>query len=96
MALSFTGSNEQPHFEKTSFRVGSKIFATLDIQNKRACLLLTPVDQSVLTAFDKSIIYAVPNKWGLKGATFVELQNVPTALLKDALTQAYHKTLSKK
>lgn len=96
MALSFEGSNEQPHFEKASFRVGKKIFATLDTEQKRACLMLSLVDQSVFTAFDQSIIYPVPNKWGLKGATFVELQTVPKAMLKDALKQAYHKTISKK
>jgi predicted DNA-binding protein (MmcQ/YjbR family) len=96
MALAFEGSNEQPHFEKTSFRVGKKIFATLDTQHKRACLMLTPVDQSVFTAFDKSIIYPVPNKWGLKGATFVELQTVPKAMMKDALSQAYQKLVPKK
>jgi predicted DNA-binding protein (MmcQ/YjbR family) len=96
MALAFEGCSEQPHFEKISFRVGKKIFATLDIEQKRVCLMLSPVDQSVFTAFDKSIIYPVPNKWGLKGATFVELQTVPKTMLKDALNQAYQKLVSKK
>ena len=29
LALSLTGSHEEPHFERTSFRVGKKIFATM-------------------------------------------------------------------
>jgi hypothetical protein len=73
LALSFSETTEQPHFEKTSFRT-KKIFATLDVKNNRACLLLSEMDQSVFCSFDKSIIYPVPNKWGKQGATFVELK----------------------
>ncbi len=90
-ALSFPNTNEQPHFEKTSFRVGKKIFATYDSKANRACLMLTQIDQSVFTAYDNSIIYPVPNKWGQQGATLVELATVPKRMFKDALTQAYRK-----
>ena len=96
LALSFPGAIELPHFEKTSFRVHKKIFATLDIKNTRACLILSETDQSVFSAYDKSIIYPVPNKWGAKGATFVELKNVPKNMLKDALKRAYSKIITKK
>lgn len=70
LALSFPDTIELPHFEKTSFRVNKKIFATLDNKNNRACLMLSEVDQSVFSAHDKSVIYPVPNKWGKKGALF--------------------------
>lgn len=96
LALSFPDTNEQPHFEKTSFRVEKKIFATLDTKNSRACLALTEIDQSVFSAYDKTIIYPVPNKWGKQGWTFVELKKVPKGMLKDALKQAYKKVTVKK
>jgi hypothetical protein len=32
LALSFPEATEAPHFEKTSFRVKNKIFATLDLK----------------------------------------------------------------
>ena len=51
--------------------------------------MLSPVDQSVFCAYDKAIIYPVPNKWGKKGATIVELKKVRKDLFKDALTTAY-------
>lgn len=99
-ALSFEGSEEKPHFEKASFRVKGKIFATLDTQNDRACLMLTPIDQSVFSKFDPAIIYPVPNAWGKQGATFVELKKVPVGIFKDALKCAYRgkapKDLAKK
>lgn len=58
--------------------------------------MLTPIDQSVFSAFDKSIIYPVPNKWGQKGATYVELKKVRLDLFKDALKQAYEGKVKKK
>ena len=96
MALSLPGAIELPHFEKTSFRVNKKIFATLDVANMRACLMLSPVDQSVFAAYDKTVIYPVPNKWGLKGATFAELSTIHPDLLKDALDQAYNDKVTNK
>jgi len=96
LALSYPAATEHPHFEKTSFRVNKKIFATLDIKNMRACLLLSPMDQSVFSTFDKSVIYPVPNKWGLKGATYFELNKLRFSMLKDAITQAYKKIVSSK
>ncbi|HUR12625.1 MAG TPA: MmcQ/YjbR family DNA-binding protein [Flavitalea sp.] len=96
MALSFPGATQQPHFDKTSFRANKKIFATLDVEKNLACLMLSPMDQSVFSSFDKSVIFPVPNKWGLQGATYVELKRVKKAMLKDVLNQAYAKVISKK
>jgi len=91
LALSFEGAEELPHFEKASFRVKKKIFATLDEKLNVACVMLSEVDQSVFCAFDKTIIYPVPNKWGKKGATFIELKKVKKEMLLDALTCSYCK-----
>ncbi len=50
---------------------------------------LSPIEQSVFNTFDAAIFYPVPNKWGLKGATFVELSKVRRDMLKDALSLAW-------
>ncbi len=76
LAISFSETEELPNFEKISFRVKKKIWATLDMLNQRACLKLSLIDQSVFFAFDKSIIYPVNNKWGQQGWTIVELSKV--------------------
>ena len=89
MALSFPGTVEQAHFEKPSFTVAKKIFATLDTKNKIACIKLSVTDQDVFCQFDKIIIYPVPNKWGKQGWTFIQLQQVRKDMLADALTSAY-------
>ncbi len=64
LALSFPEVTEQPHFEKASFRIGKKIFATLNIEHDRACIKLSETDQDVFCTFDRSVIFPVPNKWG--------------------------------
>ncbi|MBO9203566.1 MULTISPECIES: MmcQ/YjbR family DNA-binding protein [Niastella] len=89
LALSFAGVEEQPHFEKSSFRVKKKIFATHAPDSNVICVKLTEIDQSVFCAFDKTIIYPVNNKWGKQGWTLVDLQQVRKDMLKDILTTAY-------
>jgi predicted DNA-binding protein (MmcQ/YjbR family) len=96
LALSFPGVEEQPHFEKTSFRVKKKIFATHATDSQLVCVKLSEVDQSVFCAFDKTIIYPVNNKWGKQGWTLVELKKVPKEMLVDILTTAYNQVSSKK
>ena len=89
LALSFPESTESPHFEKTSFRVKNKIFATLDLKNNLACIRLSPIDQDVFSSFDKQIVYPLANKWGNQGWTLVELNKVREDLFKDILRCGY-------
>lgn len=96
LALALPGAEELPHFDKTSFRVNKKIFATLDAQKSLACLKLTPVDQNVFSGISQSAIYPVPNKWGLQGWTYVELEKVRKNLVMDALTTAFYNAVIKR
>lgn len=95
MSLALEGAEELSHFEKPSFRIKKKIFATLDLKNNRACLKLSLIDQSVFSAFDVSVIYPVPNAWGKQGWTFVDLSKVRKDMLKDALSCAYQEVSKK-
>ena len=89
IALSFPGSEEKDHFGMPSFRVNNRIFATLWVKENRMMVKLSPIDQSVFNSFDPAVFYPVPNKWGLKGATFVELSKVRRDMLEDALNVAW-------
>lgn len=95
MALSLPGAIELPHFDRASFRVNKKIFATMLEKDKIAVLMFSPLQQSVFCAFDKTIIYPVPGGWGLKGATIFELQKMKKAMMKDALKVAYDEIAGK-
>jgi hypothetical protein len=89
LALSFEEAVELPHFDRTSFRVRKKIYATMLEKENIAVLMLSPEDQSVFCAYDPAAMYPVPNKWGKKGSTMVDLKKVRKDIFKDALRTAY-------
>jgi hypothetical protein len=89
LALAFEEAVELPHFDRASFRIRGKIFATLLEEKQQAVLMLSPVDQSVFCKYDPAAMYPVPNKWGKNGSTIVELERVKKDIFADALTTAY-------
>jgi YjbR protein len=88
LALSFPGTEDAPHFDKIAFKT-NKIFATLHEPSNTANLKFVAADQPVFCSFDNSIVYPVPNKWGLQGWTTFELKKIPAELMFDALDCAY-------
>jgi predicted DNA-binding protein (MmcQ/YjbR family) len=97
MALSFNGTEEHPHFDRRAFKVqGKRIFATLHEDTKTVNVKLKAIDQSTLCAFNSSVVYPVPNKWGAKGWTTFHLESTPSGLMFDALTAAYQDALAGK
>jgi hypothetical protein len=94
MALSLSGAEERPHFDRAAFKA-RVIFATLHEASHTANLKFNEVDQSVFCDFEKGV-YPVPNKWGQQGWTTFELDKVPEELVKDALETAYNESLKKK
>jgi len=96
LALSFPEAVEQPHFEKTSFRVKKKIFATLDEKTRIAALKFSPVDQSVFIDISKGAFYPAQGAWGKSGYTYVNLRKVNSAMLKDAMNTSYENVALKK
>lgn len=89
LALAFPETTESPHFEKTSFRVKGKIFATYDASTKVACIKLSAVDQQVFSSLDNQVIFPVDNKWGKQGWTLIDLSKVSKEHFVDAITTAY-------
>lgn|SRR5690606_24068232 len=94
IALSFPEASEEPHFEKTSFRVRKKIFATYDEKNKMTSIKLSETDQDVFSSADT--IFPVANKWGKQGWTLIDMNKVHKDLFVDALTTAYCEVAPKK
>ncbi|MEO6149368.1 MAG: MmcQ/YjbR family DNA-binding protein [Mucilaginibacter sp.] len=96
LVLSFPEATEQPHFEKTSFRINKKIFATLDVPKRQACIKLSEIEQDVFSLADNTIIFPVPNKWGKQGWTLINLDKVHEDLLADALMVSFCHVAPKK
>jgi len=96
MALSFSGTEQVPHFERIGFKVtGRRMFATYLAKDNTANIFLTPKEQSVFCKMDKHI-YPVPNKWGEKGATTFDLGKVLKNIVLEALLSAYNEVMASK
>ena len=96
MALSFAGTEQQPHFERRGFKVtGKRMFATYLEKDNTANIFLTPEEQAVFCAMDGRNIYPVPNKWGGKGATTFELNKLSKKVVMEALISAYNEVVKK-
>lgn len=89
LALSLDGAHEEPHFDKTSFRYKSKIFATLNVKEKRSTLKFSPEEQGMLCKVNPKAIFPVPNKWGNHGWTHVLYEEIPDEILLELLKTAY-------
>ena len=89
IALSFEGTDEKPHFERTAFTVKKKIFATLSVKDATLNLMFDTQTQFIFCPPNSDVIYPVPNKWGLKGATTINLKKANKKLVKSVLEEAY-------
>ncbi|MBK9177416.1 MAG: hypothetical protein IPM46_13995 [Flavobacteriales bacterium] len=91
LLLALKGVTEHDHFGKAAYRgitakgKPSKIFLTLWIEEQRAVLMLDMERQADLHARQPVVFFPVPNKWGAKGATFVELAKCNERLFRAGL-----------
>jgi hypothetical protein len=96
IALSLPNVEEYVHVGRPAFKVKNKrTFVTLWPANNRMTVILSLIDQSVFHSFNPAIFYPIPNKWGLKGATYVELSKVRADMLQDVITTAWETASAK-
>ena len=88
LALSLEGTTEQPHADRTAFRV-RRIYATLAPDGNSMNVDLTPDEQTFKVMMAPSIFSQIPNGWGLRGATTVDLKRISTAELEATLRMAW-------
>ena len=93
LALAMPEAVEQPHFERTSFRVRGRIFATLK-PGGGANLVLEPDYAAELA--DRYAGVVTPVTWGsLKGWVRVDLAAAPPGLLEEAIPLAWRRAAPK-
>ncbi|MFN3214307.1 MAG: MmcQ/YjbR family DNA-binding protein [Henriciella sp.] len=92
LALSLPKAIEKPHFERASFRVDAprgKTIATMLEADKTANVFLSVEEQELLIAAEPSVFSKVPNKWGDKGATTLQLANADEITARSALHMSW-------
>lgn len=87
-ALNLPEAVEGAHQGHADFRVGKRIFATLDYPDEDwGMVKLTP--EQVLVEAEPDIFRPVPGGWGKQGNTHVRLARADQATLRSALTMAW-------
>ena len=89
IALSFEGTAEQPHFNRTAFTVKKKIFATLSFEDKTHNLKFTPGRKFIFCPPQSEVTYPVHGGWGRQGWTTINLSKASKKLVMAALEEAY-------
>lgn len=96
LALELPEAQEQPHFDKPSFRVRGKIFATLSAPEQRLTLKLAAADQMALNLLDGDACKPVPGYWGAQGWTEVYLAHIGKEQLRGLLLQSWKQVAPKR
>jgi hypothetical protein len=89
VALSFPGAHEEPHFDRTSFRVGKKIFATMTQEGDEAMVKATPEGAHILIGGSPDLFFGYGGWTSRGGAVGVRLGAAPDALMTELLTAAW-------
>lgn len=82
LALSLPEAREAPHHERTSFRVGEKIFATMTRDGREAMVKVADPDElEMLLAAHPEVFFSYGSWTTRLGALGVHLRTAPSALL---------------
>jgi YjbR len=95
LALSFEGTTEAPHFDRTAFKA-KRIYVTLAPDGETANFMFGPEQQEFKCITAPEAFAPVPNAWGQRGATTAILSRLSLAELEDALRTAWNRAVSKK
>lgn len=90
MALALQDVVEGSHMDHADFRVGGKkIFATLNSDETRGMVALTPDLQKAFVRDHPAMFVPASGAWGRAGSTMVELSVADTEVVGEALTCAW-------
>ncbi|MEM1089007.1 MAG: MmcQ/YjbR family DNA-binding protein [Pseudomonadota bacterium] len=87
LALSLPAAEERPHFDRSSFRVKNKIFATVGHPPGRCVVKLSTADREALLATHPDRFHDVG--WAAQGWLGVSLEGLSDERLSDLLRTAW-------
>jgi hypothetical protein len=95
-ALSLPEAHESPHFERASFRVGTKIFATMTADGKEAMVRVAPGRvHDLLTEYPE--VFFSYGGWTVRnGSLGVRLAKVGVALMKALVMDSWRHVAPKR
>ena len=94
LAMGLEGVVEAEHMHHPDFRVGGKIFATLQPGLKKGMVSLSPEEQGRFIEEAPKMFEPVAGAWGRGGATSVLLAVADEELVGEALTLAWQRRIA--
>jgi hypothetical protein len=94
LALGLEGVIEAEHMNHPDFRVGGKIFATLQPGLKKGMVALSPEEQARFIEEAPTMFEPVAGAWGRGGATSVLLAAADEEIVGEALTLAWQRRIA--
>ena len=92
-ALTFREVVEARHFERVSFKVKGKIFATLDDERLSATVRLSQQNQTEVLLSFTDFVQAVVGAWGARGWTVLNLELIDIEAMQEILVMAYNDSI---
>jgi hypothetical protein len=90
LVLSLPGSHEEPHFDRTSFRVGKRIFATMTADGEEAMVPVRPLELCFAMLKSKPEIFFSYRGWTERnGSLGIRLAKADPGLLRQLLHEAW-------
>jgi len=89
-ALSLPGVSESPHFERTSFRAGTKLFATMTRAGDEAMVLVRPRDKlDALLQGNPEVFFSYGGWTDRFGSLGIRLRAAPASLVRQLIRDAF-------
>lgn len=96
LALSLPLAEEHPHFDRASFGVKGKIFATLPPGGEEVVVRLLPEIKESLRQSDPDAVRALPGGWDKGGWTLIAIGFMDDDKLADLIRLAWRQVAPKK
>lgn len=97
LALSMPGAHEEPHFERTSFRVGKRIFATMAADGVEAMVPVHPVERCLGLLASDPAKYVDYGGWTRRnGSLGIRLARADAALVGELVRAAWARVAPKR
>ena len=97
IALSLPEATESPHFERRSFRVGTKIFATMTADGIEAMVKVTPPERVELLLSSHPDVFFSYGGWTTRnGSLGVRLAQADPDLLRDLIVESWKSVAPKR
>lgn len=97
LALSLPESREEPHFDRASFRVGKKIFATLTADGREVMVRVAPPERLFALLSGRPDVFFDHGGWTVRlGSLGVRLGKVDPALMRELLVDSWRHVAPKR